>query len=288
MSNSSTLTTVLHVYHYDISDPIQADGYKRLTAELKAARTPHKMHAIGDYYAQGKALKGPIALETDHLFDNQWNSAPTSDGGNGSRVFDWAEDAIFYNGHENTTIKRGHYLEQTDAMREIRATVHQCGYCGHAEPNGDLKFCESCLDSEYLKADDLKLLRMRAVKDRSKKIPELTDAERAELLPRYNEAQLHGSTDRGRKRLADQRRRIVKDLKTETYAATTKHDGLIWLLDHGLKIDNVIYYSHTDRFSFGWQKPCDASYVSALLDVISEFPFRYEIKCADGRTLENN
>jgi len=56
---------------------------------------------------------------------------------------------------------------------------------------------------------------------------------------------------------------------------------------NGIKIDNCIYYSHTDRFSFGWRSPVSAEVVSEILNVISEFPFLYEIKCDDGKTLQN-
>lgn len=59
-----------------------------------------------------------------------------------------------------------------------------------------------------------------------------------------------------------------------------------WLLDHGISIENVIYYSHTDTFCFGWRDKCGAEFVGQVLEVISEFPYPYEIKCADGRKLE--
>jgi hypothetical protein len=57
-------------------------------------------------------------------------------------------------------------------------------------------------------------------------------------------------------------------------------------MDHGYRdIDNVIYYTHTGKFGFGWRTPLDAAEVSALLDIITEFPYLYEIKAADGRKL---
>mgnify|MGYP000721086373 CR=1 FL=1 len=67
--------------------------------------------------------------------------------------------------------------------------------------------------------------------------------------------------------------------------AKAEHDGMIWLMDHGISIDNVIYYNHTGKFSFGWRTPLAKDVVSRILDVISEFPFAYEIKCDDKRTL---
>jgi hypothetical protein len=99
-------------------------------------------------------------------------------------------------------------------------------------------------------------------------------------------AQLHGSTERGKERIAKERADLETEYRKEKAAAKTKHDGFLWLMDHGINTENCIYYSHTDRFSFGWRNPVDKEMESAILDVISEFPFAYEIKTADGRKLD--
>ena len=53
-------------------------------------------------------------------------------------------------------------------------------------------------------------------------------------------------------------------------------------MDHGVSIDNCIYYSHTGRFGFGWREPVGQAVYSALVDVLCEFPFDYDIKKAEG------
>jgi len=131
-------------------------------------------------------------------------------------------------------------------------------------------------------SDHLHLLRMQAIDDPATR-KKLTDDERAHLLPLYKAAQLYGSTERGRERIKQQREAITKRRDKAIRAANALHDGLLWLMDRGINTNNVIYYENTERFGFGWQRPVDAALLSDLLDVISEFPFAYDIKCADGR-----
>lgn len=278
---ADTIRTIIHTYRHDLSYAAGREAYQALRAQLTAQGLRCFASLTVDYVSghynlvHARNLDGqPIDLEIDHLFENQWNTAPIGDG-NGLRVFDWAEDI-----YDNRSIKAGHWLEQTDEMRRIRRETLKCGYCGHQFPHiAGLTFCTDCLGSEYLKSADLALLRLLPCDTPFATVrAELTETERAELLPRYRDAQLHGNDDRSRKRIAEQRRRIAEKYQVTTAAAKAEHDGLLWLLDHGVKIDNVIYYSHTQKFAFGWRQPVDPTFKSELLDLISEFPYDYEIK----------
>lgn len=286
----SNIKTTLHCYRFDIRTPEGKAGYEALKAKL-AAVLPRRMVSHGGkphYLVLPKYNSMPIELETKFLFDNQWNTAPVEGvSEQGLRVFDWAQDTEWTTGGAH--IKQGHYLDQTPDMAEVRRNTHKCGYCGAHEPaQKGYVFCPHCLDSEYLKESDLKLTRMRPIDESGPRgeFKPLSDAERAYLLPLYKAAQLHGSTERGKARKAKQRLDIENKFKKETRSAKIEHDGLLWLLDHGLSIDNVIYYTHTGVFSFGWRSPVSADVRDGILEVISEFPFAYEIKCADGRKPE--
>lgn len=286
---ANTISTVLHHYRFDTSNPEQAAAYAELKtntlqklgfpvwtidARFKAYCAEEKAQdAFMD--AVRKADGQTIDLDCAHLFANQWNAKDP-----GLRLFNWGE-MIYKNRH----IKRGYWLEQTPEMAEVLRNTHNCGYCGAQEPAAKgYTFCPHCLGSEYLTREDLHLTRMRPVGDTGDRAP-LTDAEAAHLLPIYKEAQLHGRTARDKARIAKQRADIAKDLGRATRKAQTEHDGKLWLLDNGLKIDNVIYYEHKNVWCFGWRTKVDPDFLSAILDVISEFPFSYEILCADGRTL---
>jgi hypothetical protein len=73
-----------------------------------------------------------------------------------------------------------------------------------------------------------------------------------------------------------QRDDILEEAEKYIRNATAERDGKLWLWEKGLDLDNVIYYSHTSKFSFGWRSPLDPILKSKLLDVLSEFPFEYE------------
>ena len=273
------LTTKLHVYQL-AKDSAE---WRKLHKDLAGRHALHvlEMPRKGEEMAPGVYT---VALETGHLFDNQWNTA--DDAGDaetrGRRVFDWYEAMV----PTATGVKytgRGHWLEITDEMRAILRDTVGCGYCGHQMPAaGAPAFCPRCLDSAYLKPEDLRLLRMRPIDAPfNEPRPELSEEERATLLPLYRSAQLHGSTERGKARRAKQRQDIVERAAKRIESATDERDGMLWLLDHGANVENVIYYSHTGRFSFGWRKPVDATLYGELCELLTEFPFDYDIVKAE-------
>jgi hypothetical protein len=281
--------TTLHTYYFDVSIADGKAAWDALRAKLKTG--PHCFGPVlADNYFAFRDLDGQeIELETAHLFENQWNTA------SGLRVFDWALTSHIAGCRvdpENSPphIRRGHYLDQTAEMRSLRDNTSACGYCGKQEPAAKgYVFCPHCIDSEYLKEKDLYLTRMMPVSTPNR--AQLSDAERAHLLPLYRDAQLHGTTARGKARIARLRADIARDYAKAIADANAERDGFTWLLDNGfgqLAANNVIFYDHTGRFGFGWRTPCDAATVSALLEKISEFPGSYDIKCADGRTLSGN
>lgn len=279
-----SLQTKIYTYYFNIEKPKEREAYRELCERLTAqglkvfaslSLDQLKNHSNPFHKYSGET----VILETEHLFNNQWNTGPFAGSDKGWRVFDWAED-IF----PNRRIKAGHYLEQTPEMKEIRRNTGKCRYCGKQEPLAKgYVFCPHCLDSEYLTEKDLNLTRMKAIDDESD-CSELTQAEREHLLPLYREAQLHGSTERGNARIKKEREDIERKYQKETRTAKAEHDGLLWLLDHGVKIFNVIYYNHTEKFCFGWRKPLEPELKSHLLDLLCEFPFDYELRAQDRTT----
>jgi hypothetical protein len=75
---------------------------------------------------------------------------------------------------------------------------------------------------------------------------------------------------------------LQNELTASIKKAQTKYDGMIWLMDHGITTDNVIYYEHKDTFSFGWRSPIDDSNIDALRAELEGFPFKYQIVTNNG------
>lgn len=271
------MKTTIHRYRFDVSKKDERKAYKALAAKLKA--TPgrgHWHHVVADpKEADRNTASEVVDLETEFLFSNQWNTAT-------QRVFDWYE-AIY----PNRDIRSGHYLEITQDMIDIRQNTLKCGYCEKLTTEGT--FCNKCLDSPHLTEDDLYLIRLLPVIDSFLgNRPDLTADEKRVLLPKYAEAQTTGKSERRKAYMAETREKVTEEARKGIAALETERDGMLWLLDRDFPLDNVIYHSHTDRFCFGWRTPLSESVKSRVLDVLgSEFPYRYEIKCVDGRTLEN-
>lgn len=279
------MKTIIKSYYFDCHNSEENQAYQALAESLRGQGLDCLCSHGGESHYSAAFKDGrEIELETTHIFNNQWNTAPIAGiSDSGLRVFDWAED---YPINFSNSIKRGHYLVITDEMREIRRNTHKCGYCGAYEPAPKgYVFCPHCLGSEYLKPSDLKLTRMRPVCDSDKPFPELTEGERAHLMPLYKDAQINGNNARSKARLAKAREDIKRKHDKTIRDAETEFAGFSWLMDLGINPSLAIFYTHTGRFGFGWNRPVDAELLSTLLDCISEFPFPYDIKTVDGRTL---
>ena len=171
--------------------------------------------------------------------------------------------------------KVDHYLINTE-MRAVCRLTHKCGYCGEQywglEWAG--KFCDKCLDSIYLKPEDLKLLRLTSVsicRERDK-LPPLTDAELTDLMPRYTQRQTVVKAQAAQMKRAA----ILADYEKSVQLATTERDGFLWLLDHEISVENVIYYAHTGKFSFGWLSTLSDEVQEVMKVKLADFPFPYE------------
>jgi hypothetical protein len=272
------MKTKLHSYHFDISKPDQNAAYESLVARLTAdeGRRFFNVYAMN---GEHKTITGEVTLETKHLFADQWNTSSDSPTNPNARIFDWYE-GIF----PNKKIKQGHWLEITDEMRSVRQTTLICGYCGKNYANGsEGSFCTSCLDSAYLKETELHLLRLLPVGLFMPKRQPLAQSELEQLLPLYVDRQTKGNDSRAVKAKADARRRVVEKYTDAKDAIETEYKGFSWLLDHDISVDNVIFYSHTGKFCFGWRNPLSESVKSNLLDQLAEFLFDYEFATDKNR-----
>jgi hypothetical protein len=71
---------------------------------------------------------------------------------------------------------------------------------------------------------------------------------------------------------------LLADYNRAVEKLTIEYRGKLWLLEHGIDTGNAIYYSHTGRWCFGWYKPLTEALKSSLLDVLTEFPYDYDLK----------
>jgi len=168
------IKTTIHKYRFNISKEEDKRSYKELCKRLKRSR---KKLVFLDYSPPSDLEDGAILeLETEFLFDNQWNTK-------GLRVFDWAEGLF-----PNKNIKEGCYLEINDEMIHIRNTTLKCQYCGKQKTCEESGFCDSCLGSPLLKKKDLHLLRMLPI-SHTKPQKDLSKKELAFILPKYTHCQ---------------------------------------------------------------------------------------------------
>ena len=223
--------------------------------------------------ADSQLYSREINLNTDYLFDDQWNTAEGFRLHNKSE-FEWPA----------LHIKEGYYIRQNPEMVAILQGTAKCGYCGHQAPVGEKDFCDNCLSSPYLKVTQLHLLRMEPIEaperrtGKTLKTPRsakpLTQEELAVVMPRYVEAQTKIKQEKEK----ELRESIKRNLEQKIELAETDAKGMLWLLDAGISVENLIFYPHTKTFCFGWRQPVSKEVKNELDEKLKEFPFKYEIK----------
>ena len=260
------IKTELIKFNYDISIPEQEKEFKKivkLAFKNKLSIWKNHIRINGNCIPD---FSGSIELETKFLFSNQWNSKK------GLRLFDFV---LTVNRYKNS-IRTGYYLKQTKEIKQLRQDVKACQYCGKLYFKPSQSFCNKCLNSEYLKINELKLLRLQSVNINKKTFPELTTKEKAFLLPKYKKAQLLLNN----KKIKENYKKIEIEKDKLINQANIEYKGFKWLLDKGLNIDNVIFYNHSQVFCFGWKNGIEKSLINDIKQKLVKFPFAYEIKSA--------
>lgn len=213
-----------------------------------------------------------IHLKTDYLFKDQWS---TEEGFrlHNKALFEWPA----------LHIKEGYYIRQNPEMIAVLQSTAKCGYCGHQAPVGEKDFCDKCLHSAYLDESSLYLLCMEPIEKperrageymkASKRAP-LTQEELEIVMPRYVEAQTKVRQEKER----ELRATIKRNLEQKVELAEIDAKGMLWLLDAGISVENLIFYPHTKTFCFGWRQPVSEVVRAELVEKLKQFPFDYEIK----------
>jgi len=268
-----TLETTLHTYSYDLRNEDEREAYNTLAARLNVENG--RCFEVWDDKKSKDPTPGKTTLELESIFNNQWNT-PTH------RVFNWFQAAR----HSGVMRVYGHYLDITADMREVIARTHTCGWCGQQywdSANGDDAptvpvYCTACVGGAYLTEDKLHMLEVlpvNTIKDKRA----LSAGDLAELTTLWEAEQISATNERDNKRQAQRRKDIEKRYTSSLAQAEERHTVELWLLNHGIQDDNVIFYTHTDTWCFGWRTPLGVEEYKLLLKRLgSEMPFNYEIK----------
>jgi hypothetical protein len=264
------MKTILHTYcFYDVSKSPDKENYENLCKKLKDMGLK-KFHVLSE-----KSIfpaindKFPIDLETNFLFKNQWNTSEESPNFKNTRVFDWFERANF----ENNNFKKGHWIEQTQEMIDIRYNTFKCGFCGNISYSEG--FCDKCIESEYLSVKDLFLTKFVRICDSGKKKEEITKEEFNALFPKFLNEQLKRSKRTFLKQIEEEKEEIEKLMS----ASHIKIKGLEWLYGHDVILkQRVFFYNRTETFHFTVEDKEDVEIFGNSLKGMG-FPYKYEVKC---------
>lgn len=253
----------INKYRLDISKENEAKQYEDIKAICKELK--YKLFDVINptkHYLKDLPLEGLV--DTEFLFENQYSLE-------NHRIHDWYE-AIY----PNKSIKEGYYLTgDIEKLNEFKAAHYACGYCGARYQGHDAPiFCNKCLDSEYLKEDQLKLLVLQPIKGKKRNFKE-----NDELLKAYKHAQDKTTQDymtKHKARFDEKAKQLQIDCNKKIESLAYETACQIEVLKNGIDIDNLIYYSHKNQWVFGWNKPLTDNEKEKLSK--TDLSFKYIIK----------
>lgn len=245
-------------YYFNISDETQRAEYEELCGKLKSRGLK-----LFDFIAikNNTQIDGTFELETKFIFNNQFNA------GN-YRCFDWCE-FIF----PNRRIKTGHYVVDCpgfDYLQQLRRTTRQCGYCGKLYRESEEQWCTDCLGSQYLKRDDLKLLKTHFIDQVRVFDTKPPDWMVVEYEKQQKAARLI--------RVKEDKKWAIAKYKKNLESAKIEYAGFMLIVESGLDYNNCIYYSHTGRFCFGWRTSLTEAEKIEIGEKLKKFPYNYDMK----------
>lgn len=257
MNNANVPKTIqLQVFGYrlDMTNPDEKAEYDEILKKLDGVEkwqyaVSLKTQIKFQFPKEGETIE----IDTKCLFDNQWNTEC------GIRVWQWVEYSW-----PNHRIKDGYYLVMTEEFTQLLKDTFKCGYCGHQYHKPEQKWCDKCLGSEYLSESELPLLRLKPLKGKVSKV-KFPD----ELKEAYRIAQEQSLAIRCEK----EKQRLREKYKQAERNAGIEFCAKIWLLEHNIPINNFIFYDHTQKCTFGWNKPLTKDQIESLKLKLNGFPF---------------
>jgi hypothetical protein len=246
---------------------VEIKTYECETPELLAEFKRLGLQAFDSLAVQyGKIKDGTYEVETDQIFSNQYNTVC------GLRIFEKCTCL------SSPGLSRlwGYYIaEGIEKIRAYQKTVSVCHYCGKQYINTDLEWCTSCRGSEYLEVNQKFLLNLTNIMDKHGSSDIIIPKD---VLDDIEKQQKERQTAINEKRIKDK----LESLKKGVENAKLEREVFQYLIDKGLKFDNVIYYSHTDTFCFGWRNKLSKVEISAIKYKISGWPFKSKVEFKEG------
>ena len=237
-----------------------SDEYKELRETLKDRRR----FRVWDLSKNKGVKAGVYHVERKFLFGNQANTKE------GFRIFDFAD----YSTHPDTKRTRyGHYIVNIDELDAARSIRCACGYCGNQIDNAAGEWCEKCRSSEYLEVSNYPLLQMLPVSGKRNHVAMTPPAEViADIEAKQKAATI--------KRVAAKVETRKLDLAQKVLDSEYEAEFITLCAERGLAnkiIENMIYYTHTNKLTFGWPNPLAVAERDVIRETLEDVWHLYDV-----------
>lgn len=249
---------------YDLNMDEEKDRKEYKKIQDRCKKLGYKLF---NYIAMGEKNEipeGEYEIDTSCLFDTQYNTIKTKEH-RGYRIHDWLEPI-----YPNRRLKKGYYLENTEELKKLLSVTYECKYCGKQytqEEATKVKYCKKCRGSDYLKEENYNLIILTKIGNKASK-GKLPD----EVIKDIKEQQKETFKQQIFKSNKDKLYSLQQDIEE----AKVEYQGYLWLVEHYISIENVIYYSYKKTFCFGWKEPIKNR--KELEKQLKDFKWKFEIK----------
>lgn len=230
---------------------INRDNVREAEAYAKEKGLQPFHHHSSQYHS---IREGEYVVDLKHIFNNQYN---VSNEYGSFRVFEYNR---VYNHNGTGLLGYGYYISSgIEDIREYQKRVKECNYCGKQYIDSQQKYCDNCLGSELLSEDNYPLLRLTNIMDKpsTKPLPKY-------MIKKIKEAHKNKLISRENSRYMDAVVQAKVDLKNNE----KEHKFKTLLINNGFgykELDNLIFYTHKQKFTFGWRESIQPSKRPILL-----------------------
>ena len=178
-----------------------------------------------------KDIKG-YQVDTKYIFDDQFNTLCNK------RICERDYFIIPSKGFKDLT--------------ELRANIYKCAYCGKQYSKQEaekIEFCTACRGSEHLDSEYYKLLKLKAISDKSGykniDIPSYVIGDIREQQSATNKRLILQNIENAKQRIVNKIKESEREITVLTYLLDNEYLNSLY--------DLYIYYNHTNTLSFKWK-----------------------------------
>ena len=272
---SEPIKFTLNKYYYDISKPEQYHEYQTQVVSRAENLSFKIFQSVSEsHHSKGwlQDLPTKVVVDTDFLFNNQFNTVAENGVSSGYRLHFWYEAM-----YPNKDIKEGYFVTgDIDEMYDLLSRTYVNGYTGETvtiEGNDTPPYCddsEKTLSSEHLEKSQLRQLMYSPLRGEKEIMGQ-------QVLAKLEEQYKFYQTKANRLREQQRHKAAMDEHNKKQRQMVKEHEIRLEVVKARGNCKNLIYYSHTDTFCYGWNQHVTENQGEQFLKDVAHIDAKFEV-----------